>query len=109
MSELSHARPAELTLAGIFRNRVRLDSAVHPLGSKRLGVELPEGYEAIRFAWVEFTLPQGVVVRPLVEFDARPQGTVGVVPGRVVYLDPPAQRALEAYTAAVPEPSATAH
>ncbi len=80
-----------------------------PVADWVVSVELPEGYEAIRFAWVEFTLPQGVVVRPLVEFDARPQGTVGVVPGRVVYLDPAAQRALDAYTAAAQEGPVSAH
>lgn len=103
MSELSQARPAELTLAGIFRNRVRLDSEVQPLGPERLGVALPEGYDAIRFAWVEFTLPQGDVVRPLVEFEARSRRGVGVVPGYVVYLDPADRRALDAYTAAAGE------
>jgi hypothetical protein len=85
---------AVLTLAGRYRQQASVDTAVRVIDAATVEVEVPAGYEQLRFAWLEFFLPEGLAIRPLVEL--APPSDGGLVVGRIRHLFPDQRRALEA-------------
>lgn len=86
-------RNARLTLAGRFLARETIDTTVSSFGTDVVELEIPQGLEALRLAWVEFDLPSGHRIRPLIEVS--PIQGVGVVTGRIRHLSEQDRAALE--------------
>lgn len=86
---------ATMTLAGRFQNRTTRNTTVSAFDSERVTVTVPGGYDAQHLAWVEFSLPSGETVRPLIE--VRPIAGVGVVSGRIRYLCAEDREAIERF------------
>jgi len=89
----THAPNARLTLAGRYLSRKTIDTTVSSFDAETIDVAIPDEFDALRFAWVEFDLPNGRTIRPLVE--VTPVRGVGVVTGRIRHLFPEDRKAIE--------------